>query len=173
MAIVSTQFQVNVGDQVVHPHHGLGVVTATSMVDLGEGPVPYVTIAIDGGMTLKVPAASLQDRGIREPVTVKHVEEILDVLTKQAPPDPGHAVRRRIDVEKLASGELIQCAEVVRDLTAIVAAQGKGGSQTDRNMLDSARNQLAAEVALVLGTTPEEALERIDEALAKAPQPEA
>lgn len=163
---MSTQYHVNVGDQVVHPHHGLGVVTATSEVDLGAGPVPYVTIAIDGGMTLKVPAASLAEVGIREPVSAKRAEEILAVLSQPAPPDPGHAVRRRIDTDKLASGELVKCAEVVRDLTSIVAAQGKGGSQTDRNMLANARDQLAAEVALVLGTTPEEALERIDAALA-------
>ena len=163
---MSKQSQVNVGDQVVHPHHGLGVVTATTAVDLGNGPVPYVTIAIDGGLTVKVPTASLADVGIREPVSVERAEEILAVLSSAPTPDPGHSIRRPRDNDKLASGHLVQCAEVVRDLTAIIRAHDKGGAHTDQTMLQNAREQLAAEVALVLGTTPDEALVRIDEALA-------
>lgn len=163
---MSKQSRVNVGDQVVHPHHGLGVVTATTAVDLGNGPVPYVTIAIDGGLTVKVPTASLADVGIREPVSVERAEEILAVLSSAPTPDPGHSIRRPRDNDKLASGHLVQCAEVVRDLTAIIRAHEKGGAHTDQTMLQNAREQLAAEVSLVLGTTPEEALVRIDEALA-------
>lgn len=163
---MSSKSRVKVGDQVVHPHHGLGIVTATADVDLGAGPVPYVTIAIDGGLTVKVPAAQLDEVGIREPVTAERAEEILAVLSQPAPEDPGHAIRRRRDAEKLASGKLIECAEVVRDLTSIIANHDKGGAHADRTMLQTAREQLAAEVAVVLGSTPDEALVRIDEALA-------
>jgi CarD family transcriptional regulator len=162
-----TQDSVTVGDQVVHPHHGQGVVTATDTVDLGAGAVPYVTIAIDGGLTLKVPVDSLADVGIREPVSAERAEEVLAVLSQPAQEDPGHRVRRRRDSEKLASGKLIECAEVVRDLHAIIAAHEKGGNHADKQMLASARDQLAAELAVVLEATEEDAKARIDEALAR------
>lgn len=159
---------VSVGDQVVHPHHGVGTVTALHTMDLGKGPVAYVTIVVDGGLTLKVPAESLGDVGIREPVTAARAEVILDVLSQPPAEDPGHSLRRRRDAEKLASGALIDCAEVVRDTAAVVAAHAKGGADADRNLLSNAKAQLAAELALVLETTADEALERIDELLRKA-----
>jgi len=153
---------INVGDTVVHPHHGVGTVTALDTVDLGAGPVPYVTISVDGGLTLKVPAATLSDHGIREPVTEKRAEEILAVLTQPAAEDPGHAVRRRRDADKLASGKLVECAEVVRDTAAVIAAHAKGGADADRNLLSNAKTQLAQELAVALGSTPEEAMARVE-----------
>lgn len=162
---MSKNASVNVGDQVVHPHHGPGIVTSTDTVDLGAGPVPYVTMALDGGLTVKVPVASLAEVGIREPVTAARAEEILAVLTQPPEDDPGHLVRRRRDGDRLASGNLVECAEVVRDLTAVIEAHQKGGSQADRQMLTNARDQLAAELAVVLRTSVEEAQARIDGAL--------
>lgn len=161
-----TQASVTVGAPVVHPHHGPGVVSATDTVDLGAGPVAYVTIEIEGGLTVKVPVASLAEVGIREPVTTERAVEVLAVLAEPGEDDPGHRIRRRRDTEKLASGHLIECAEVVRDLTAITLAHEKGGNHADRQMLLTAREQLAAELAVVLDATPTEALARIDEALA-------
>lgn len=154
-----------VGDRVVHPHHGMGTVTALATVNLGAGPVAYVTIAVEGGLTLKVPAQSLADVGIREPVTAERAQEILAVLSQPAAEDPGHAIRRRRDADKLGSGRLIEAAEVVRDLAAVVAAHGKGGAHADRTMLENAKNQLAAELSVVLGITPEQTLERIESLL--------
>jgi CarD family transcriptional regulator len=162
---MTTHASVTIGNQVVHPHHGPGIVTDTASVDLGAGPVPYVTIEIDGGLTVKVPTESLADVGIREPVTAERAEEILAVLAQPADEDPGHRIRRRRDADKLASGNLIECAEVVRDLTAVVTAHEKGGNHADRQMLVSARTQLAAELAVVLAATAEEARSRIDAAL--------
>jgi CarD family transcriptional regulator len=129
--------------------------------------VPYVTIEVEGGMTVKVPADSLDEVGIREPVTAERAEEVLAVLSETPREDPGHAVRRRRDTDKLGSGRLIDCAEVVRDLTAVVTRHDKGATHADRKMLDSAREQMASELAVVLETTPDEAMARIDEALTK------
>lgn len=162
---MSTHASITLGDQVVHPHHGPGIVTSTDTVDLGAGPIPYVTIEIDGGLTVKVPAGSLADVGIREPVTTERAEEVLAVLSQPAEDDPGHRVRRRRDSEKLASGKLVECAEVVRDLNAVIVAHEKGGNHADRQMLSTAKDQLAAELAVVLGSTPAEALARIDDTL--------
>jgi RNA polymerase-interacting CarD/CdnL/TRCF family regulator len=120
-----------------------------------------------------VPVGSLAEVGIREPVTAERAEEVLAVLAHPAEEDPGHRVRRRRDNDKLASGRLIECAEVVRDLTAVVNAHEKGGNHADRQMLTLARDQLAAELAVVLSATPDEALARIDEALASGADAEA
>lgn len=160
---MSTHANVSIGEKVVHPHHGVGVVTETHTLDLGAGPVPYVTIEIEGGLTLKVPVGSLTEIGIREPVSASRAEEVLEVLSQPPVEDPGHALRRRRDNERLASGELKQCAEVVRDLTAVIAAHGKGGADADRRLLTDAKEQLASELVVALGGTFTDALARIDE----------
>jgi CarD family transcriptional regulator len=156
----------DVGDEVIHPHHGPGVVIESETIDVGQGPTLYVVVELQDGMTIKAPADSLAEVGLREPVTETRADEVLAVLSEPAPEDPGHRIRRRRDTEKLASGHLIECAEVVRDLTAITEAHDKGGNYADIRMLLKAREQLAAELAVALSITQEEAGERIDEALA-------
>jgi CarD family transcriptional regulator len=153
------------GDEIVHPHHGPGTVTDAEMVDVGDGPVPYVVVSLPDGMTVKVPADSLDVVGLREPVTEVRADEILAVLEQPAAEDPGHRVRRRRDRDKLASGRLVDCAEVVRDLSAVTAAHPSGGTYADLKMLMQARQQLAAELAVALGITEDAALERIEDAL--------
>jgi CarD family transcriptional regulator len=156
---------VDIGDQVVHPHHGPGTVARVETLDVGKGPTSYVVVALQDGMTVKVPADSVNTVGLREPVTDLRADEVLAVLSEPAPEDPGHRIRRRRDTDKLSSGKLMDCAEVVRDLTAITSSHDRGGTYADLRMLSDAREQLAAELAQALGITAEEAMARIDAAL--------
>jgi CarD family transcriptional regulator len=158
---------VDVGDEVVHPHHGPGTVTGTERIDVGDGPTQYLVVALPDGMTIKVPADSVEEVGLRDPVTDVRAEEVLAVLSQPPSDDPGHRVRRRRDSDKLASGRLIDCAEVVRDLTAVVDDHGKGGTHADLAMLARARDQLAAELAVALGISAGAAMARVDEALSE------
>ncbi len=156
---------IDVGDEIVHPHHGPGTVTSIETIDAGGGPMSYIVVKLLDGMTVKVPAETVDTVGLREPVTDARADEILAVLTQPAAEDPGHRVRRRRDGDKLASGRLVDCAEVVRDLTAVTTAHDKGGTYADLKMLAKAREQLAAELAVSLGISPDEAMSRVDEAL--------
>lgn len=162
---MADQLEIAVGDEIVHPQHGPGTVTATETVDFGAGPMPYVVVALHDGMIVKVPTDSLGDVGLREPITEERAEEVLAVLGSEPSEDPGHRPRRRRDNDKLASGRLMDCAEVVRDLTAITSAHPKGGTTADLEMLRRAREQLAAELSVVLDVDEREALATIDEAL--------
>jgi CarD family transcriptional regulator len=159
------EIDIAVGDEVVHPHHGPGVVTATETRDLGQGPMAYVVVELADGMVVKVPADSLAEVGLREPVSEVRAEEVLAVLGGEPVDDPGYRVRRPRHQDLLASGRLIDCAEVVRDLTAVVRDHDRGGTYADHRMLDQAREQLAAELAVALGLTSEAAMAAIDEAL--------
>lgn len=156
---------IDVGDEIVHPHHGPGTVTSIEKIDTGFGPMSYIVVELLDGMTVKVPADTVDTIGLREPVTEIRADEILAVLAQPAAEDPGHRVRRRRDNDKLASGRLVDCAEVVRDLTAITTAHDKGGTYADLRMLTKAREQLAAELAVALEISPDEAMHRVDEAL--------
>jgi CarD family transcriptional regulator len=158
---------VDVGDEVVHPHHGPGTVSGTETIDVGTGPTLYLVVTLPDGMTIKVPADSVEEVGLRDPVTDIRAEEVLTVLSQPPLEDPGHRVRRRRDSDKLASGRLIDCAEVVRDLTAVVDDHGKGGTHADLAMLARAREQLAAELAVALDISADAAMARVDDALSR------
>lgn len=161
------------GDPVVHRHHGPGTVVGVRTRDLGAGPVEYVDAEFDNGtapVTVSIPAASLGGAGYREPATRKKVDEAFGVLSGPAGDDPGHRVRRKRDSGKLATGDLVEAAEVVRDLHQVVASRDRPRDvpRVDRAMFDDARRQLAAEFAVVLGVSEDDALARIDGALRSA-----
>ena len=65
--------------------------------------------------------------------------------------------------EKMTSGDIIQVAEVVRDLTH--AQINKGISPALKRMLAKARMTLASEVACALGVDEEAAVEKINQYL--------
>jgi CarD family transcriptional regulator len=156
---------IDVGDEVVHPRHGPGVVTGTETLDVGAGPTSYLVVELASGMTVKVPADSVDGSGLREPVTRARAEEVLAILGGPPAEDPGYRVRRRRHEEKLATGRLVDCAEIVRDLTAVIAAHDEEGSHFDRRLLAKCRKRLVAELSVALGVDESEADDRVTEAL--------
>jgi CarD family transcriptional regulator len=67
--------------------------------------------------------------------------------------------------EKMYSGEIMQVAEVVRDLS--YAQQTKGISPALKRMLSKARMALISELSFSLEVDEEEATRRLDRALPK------
>ena len=72
--------------------------------------------------------------------------------------------RYKANVEKLASGDVIRVAEVVRDLSR--RDTDKGLSAGEKRMLSKARQILVSELALAEKSTESEAEGHLDEVLA-------
>ena len=71
----------SVGDTVVYPHHGAAVIEKTEERELsGETREYFVLRLTYGDLTLMVPADSCEEVGIRDVVTKKQVEQVLEVL---------------------------------------------------------------------------------------------
>jgi CarD family transcriptional regulator len=119
----------------------------------------------EGDLTLMVPAAAVEEVGIRNLIGKEQVEEVLGILGKAKVTDGADNWSRRFKAnsEKLRSGDIQMVAEVVRNLS--IRDKQKGLSTGERRMLNRARRILAGEIAVALKLDPEGAEEVLENAL--------
>jgi CarD family transcriptional regulator len=139
----------NVGDKVVHPYHGPGVIIRIEQKEFMESQERYYVIEIpDQGLTLHIPEHRMSVTGVRRAMSAKERRQVLDILRGKPDPLPDdHKERQEQIWEKLKTGESIQVAETVRDL--MWHERQAHLTKKDTDYLDRARKMLAAEIALV------------------------
>lgn len=151
------------GDHVVYPNHGAGRVSGIEERDiLGETRRYYVVHLPGAELTVSVPTEG--DSGLRACSDEESVAGALELLggdPTEMPSNWNHRLKH--NQGKIKSGEILQVAEVVRNLSRFGAENGL--STGERTMLMKARQILASEVALVKSIDPAEAEKIVDEAL--------
>lgn len=151
----------SVGDTVVYPHHGAGVVESTQRRELHGQQCDYLVLRMSyGDLTLLVPAERCQEVGVRDVVSGTEVERVLDVLRDTRAEKKGSWSRRfKENFEKLRSGDVFRVAEVVRNLT-VRDAEGSL-SAGERRMLVNAKQLLLSELSIAVGKSEAETDELI------------
>jgi CarD family transcriptional regulator len=154
-----------VGDRVVYPHHGAAVIKKKQSMDVaGEKKEYFVLQMAHGDLTLSVPVDKADEVGMRPPISVEDVEDVLRLLGKRDVREPSNWSRRfKNHQEKLKSGDVYQVAEVVRNLALRESARGL--SAGEKSMLERARVILASELSIAWNVPEEEALDRLGKAL--------
>ena len=164
---MSRRRKFKIGDQVVYPQHGVATIQKIEDKEvLGEKQMYLVLELDEGDLTLMVPAASVEEVGIRDLIGKEQVEEVLKVLRKGRVTDGADNWSRRFKAnsEKLKSGDIQLVAEVVRNLS--IRDRQKGLSTGERRMLNRARKILAGEIAVAMKLETAEAAEEVlEEAL--------
>ncbi len=157
-----------VGDVVVYPHHGAGVIEGISERDVeGEKKTYFVLRMCQGNLKVMVPAESSQEIGLRSVIGEEEVEKVFGILGDEQSPMPSNWNHRyKKNRDKLRSGDIFQVAEVVRNLT--LRDREKGLSSGEKRMLVQAREILASELAFAVRVEAEEALRMIEEAFSSS-----
>ena len=145
--------QLAIGDTVVVPTMGVGVVEATEHVDVGDETVEAYRIDLgpEEG-TFWIPKQQLGSQGLRQPIAEEHLGAVwAEMLEQEAPAKRANWNRRRKRYqEMLASNEPLQIAALVGELAAVQAVK-RTKKQTlsfgERQLLDKAQDLLAQEVA--------------------------
>ena len=155
-----------IGDTVVYPHHGAAtIIRREKRVAFGEKRDYLVLQLAYDDLTLMVPADNTESVGLREVINDEEVEEVFAVLKKKEARMPTNWSRRyKANLEKLASGDDIKVAEVVRDLWR--RERERGLSAGEKRMLAKARQILVSELALAEKTNEDKAEAILDEVLA-------
>ena len=131
-----------VGDRVVHPMHGAGIIESIVQERLGGQLGSYYVFRMpSGGLTLKIPTGSCGAIGVRA----------------------NWNRRYRENLNRLKSGDLLEVARVIKGL--MWRDREKGLSNGERKMLHSAKQILVSEVVLVEGHTYPDAEQRIEQAM--------
>lgn len=156
-----------VGETVVYPHHGAATIEEIkTRVVKGEEKTYLKLQVAQGDLTIEVPADNVEMVGVRDVVDEKGLQEVISVLQAKDAEEASNWSRRfKANTEKLASGDVLKVAEVVRDLWR--REQGKGLSAGEKRMLSKARQVLSSEVALARDIDEEAAEAELDRILAE------
>lgn len=154
-----------VGETVVYPHHGAALVEAITERTIRGEKRTYLTLRVNqGDLTIQVPADAVDLVGVRDVVDAKGLETVFGVLRADYAEEPTNWSRRfKANTEKIASGDVVKVAEVVRDLSR--RKVGRGPSTGEKRMLARARQILVSELALAEGVDEAVAEARLDEVL--------
>ena len=148
----------NIGDRVVYPMHGAGIIEAVGTQEvLGEKQQYYVMRLPIGDMKVMIPLNNVEEIGLRQVIDAEEVEKVYHILKGEKTKMSQNWNRRyRANMDKIKSGDIFEVAEVVRNLS--IRDREKGLSTGERKMLDTARQILVSELVLAQDTT-EEAVE--------------
>lgn len=158
----------SIGDTVIYPHHGAAVIEKVETRQLkGEVRNYFVLRLTYGDLTVMVPSDSIEECGIRNVVSKKEVEKVLDILRQPEGKQAGNWSRRfKANYEKLRSGDIYQVAEVVRNLAT--RDKEKGLSAGEKRMLSKAKQILLSELAVAIHKDEEKAEELVNRTLAES-----
>jgi CarD family transcriptional regulator len=140
-----------VGDKVVYPMHGAGIIEAIEEHEvLGQRQLYYILMMPYGAMKVMIPLKNVENIGLREVIGEPEVAKVMDIL-RAAPLQVNTSWNRRfnLNLTKIKSGSIYEVAEVVRNL--IVQDQAKKLSAGERRLLDTARQILVSELVLSCG----------------------
>jgi CarD family transcriptional regulator len=154
-----------VGDKVVYPHHGAGTVLAKEFHEIRGERREYLTIEIlQPPMTVMVPCENAESAGLRPVINERAVNEVLAVLAADGSEMPAQWNQRfKRNQEKLRSGDILELAEVVRNLER--RQQDARLSPGEMQMLERARRVLVSELMYARNVDEEAANQLIDDAL--------
>ncbi|BAF58468.1 MAG: CarD family transcriptional regulator [Pelotomaculum sp.] len=155
-----------IGDKVVYPMHGAGVIEAIEEKEvLGEKRQYYILRLPVGDMKVMIPITSGEEVGLRGVIDREGVQRVFHILRQQSSAmSPNWNRRYRANLEKIKSGNIYEVAEVVRNL--VKRDREKGLSSGERKMLESARQILLSELVLATELEEEKAQSLLDGAFA-------
>lgn len=157
----------NIGDKVVYPMHGAGTIEAIEEKEMLGSVEDYYIIKMPvGGMKLMVPTSKVENVGIREVSDKELSDKVFSILEKPKDPyvhDGNWSKRYNMNVEKIKSGDILEVAEVVRELSH--RHMERGLSIGEKKMLNTAKDILLSEMVLSQNVNHDELDAKIEEAI--------
>ncbi len=157
----------SIGDKVVYPNHGVGVIEQISSRTIGSQVERFYLLKIKASsLKVMVPFHNVGSVGLRRVVRNGEVQKILDFLTDGK--CENHAdwkYRFKENSDKMRTGSLLDVAEVLKGL--LLLAQVKPLSFREKKMLERARYLLVSELAMSKNWDETEVEELLNKALSK------
>jgi len=163
---VPQELAFKVGDKSVHPHHGVGEVTAIESKEIaGQRKTFYTLSLMAEGTKVMVATDAAAKLGLRPIISRREAKKVVDVLRDKEIAVTSQPWNRRYReyTEMLSSGSPYEVAKVLRDLSVI--REGKELSFGERGLLDKARTLLVTELSLARRCKVERVEGEIDEIL--------
>ncbi len=164
---VSPLFQI--GDKVVHPMHGAGVVDSIVQKKVDGVMRDYYVLKLPvRAMLVMIPVDNSDEIGVRPIVDRERANQVLEAMASLKVDMTQNWNRRyRENMERLKSGDLLEVAGVVKGLMLRDGARGL--STGERKMLHSAKQILISELVMCQCASYEAVEQRIQQAVECVP----
>ena len=152
----------NVGDKIVYPMHGAGVIESIEEKEiLGEKQAYYI-LKMPGEVKVMVPTA--EEIGVRDVIDKETAGKVFKVLEdNQTEMSLNWNKRYRDNMDRMKSGDVYEIADIVRNLT--FKQKEKGLSTGEKKMLLNAKQILVSELVLAEQVEKDKMEELVDTAI--------
>ena len=157
----------SIGDLVVHPMHGAGVIDDIVRERVAGTTKEYYVFKMPmGGLILKIPTENSQAIGIRKVISKEEADELLNEIPSIAVEHNANWNKRyQENLLRLKSGDLREVAQVIKGLMRRDTLRGL--STGERKMLHSAKQIMISELVLVLGSDYKSVEGQLDHAMSQ------
>ena len=154
-----------VGDKVIYPNHGLGVVEGIEeKTILGTTCGFYHLRIVANETTVLVPLTNADSVGLRRAITDDEVERLFGELGNgKIDNHQNWKGRFKDNSDKMRSGSIYDVADVLKSLTYL--SRSKSLSFREKRMLDRAKFLIVSEISEVMRETAEAIDTRVERAL--------
>ena len=157
--------EFKVGDKVVYPNHGVGVIEEVEKKSIGGSTSSFYRLRLlSTDSMVMVPVQNTSTVGLRKILTKHQYSRVFKLLKdgEVATYDDWKG-RFQANSEKMRTGDVMAVGEVLKSLTRL--ADVKPLSYRERKMLDRARFLLISELSEASNKSTEKVEEQIDVAL--------
>ena len=151
----------NVGDKIVYPMHGAGVIDSIEEKDILGEKQSYYILKMPGEVKVMVPTAKAEEIGVRNIIDKNSADKVIGVLEKdETEMDKNWNKRYRDNMDKMKSGDIYEVADVVRNLS--FKQKEKGLSTGEKKMLLNAKQILVSELTLAQNLNQDQVEETVN-----------
>jgi len=165
--MITSDGSFHIGDKVVYPNHGVGVIEQISSRTIGATVEKFYLLKIKASsLKVMVPFHNVTTVGLRRVVKNGEIQKIVDYLTDgECDNNADWKYRFKENSERMRTGSLLEVAAVLKSL--LMLNSSKPLSFREKKMLERARYLLVSELAMAKNCDEPVVEEMLTRALAK------
>jgi CarD family transcriptional regulator, regulator of rRNA transcription len=153
-----------IGDKVIYPNHGLGVVERIETKTIMGTTCGFYQLRMANETMVFVPVDNVDGVGLRRAISDHEVERLFQLLGDgKIESHQNWKGRFKDNSDRMRTGSIYDVVEVLKSLTFL--SKSKSLSFREKRMLDRAKFLVVSEITEVLGEESPAVEERVDKAL--------
>ena len=156
-----------VGDKVIYPNHGLGIVEGIEDKTIFGTTSGFFHLRIvSNDTTVLVPVSNVDGVGLRKAITDEEVDHLFTLLSNgKIDNHQNWKGRFKDNSDKMRTGSIYDMADVLKSLTFL--SKSKSLSFREKRMLDRAKALIISEISEVMREKSSDVEVKVSEALEK------
>lgn len=149
----------DIGDKIVYPMYGAGVIQRIEEREVFGEKALYYVLSVPGAIKVMLPVANVEKIHIRDIISAEEADRVLERFREYGPDTNANWNKRcRDNMSRIRSGDIYEVAYVVKSL--MLRDRKRMLSTGERKMLVNAKKILLSELTLAKGE-PIEHLEKL------------